>query len=194
MNANFEQELLNEFLEETQENINMFEEVLLQIESDLDSMDDNQINQLFRSMHTIKGSAGFFPWLEKLEKIAHKMEHVLDMIRKGKMQINSEITNVLFTSLDLMKEMVIAVVEGKKLDGFETIVTEQEIEALLESELEGKTVSVGALAKPKENICLELERKLTEYDRLRMKEAIDKKRHIYEVPLLFDEDCWNENI
>ena len=92
------------FIEESMEHLADMEQVLLAIEKDGAHIDEDRVNKVFRAAHTIKGSAGFMGY-DHIETLAHKMEDVLGLIRKGHLVPNSENINQLLLSFDTLKKM-----------------------------------------------------------------------------------------
>lgn len=121
----FEQELVDIFLEEAGEILLQLEEDLLLLEQEPENTET--INSVFRSVHTIKGSAGL-TGLNSISNFAHVLEDMLDRIRKGIGKVPESHMMVLLDSLDLLRRMVNALQEG----GFEDLVTRaEEIKELL---------------------------------------------------------------
>ncbi len=98
-------ELLDEFLNESREHLATIETDLLAIEEAGGNRDDQLVNKVFRAAHSIKGGSAFFG-LTLIKDLAHKAETVLDMLRAGKMIPNAEITNVLLSAFDQLREMI----------------------------------------------------------------------------------------
>ncbi len=90
--------LKNEFLVESFENLASISEDLTQLEKDPDNMD--LLNKLYRTVHTMKGSASFLGY-KKLQDITHSAENLLDELREGKFKTNSEIVDTLFETFDI---------------------------------------------------------------------------------------------
>ena len=84
--------LLPDFIAETVEHLEEMESCLLQLESEPDNL--NVLNDIFRSIHTIKGSAEFVG-LERIAELSHKLENVLDRLRQGEKTVNMEIVDTL---------------------------------------------------------------------------------------------------
>ncbi len=98
-------ELLNEFINESREHLATIETDLLTIEEGGASVDEELVNKVFRAAHSIKGGSAFFG-LSKVKELAHKAETVLDMLRAGRMKPNAEITNVLLAAFDKLRDMI----------------------------------------------------------------------------------------
>jgi len=94
------QELLEDFLVEAFEMIEEMDQDLVELENSPDDLD--LLNKIFRVAHTIKGSGSFLNF-DKLTRLTHHMEAVLDKARKGELTITPEIMDVILESVDAMK-------------------------------------------------------------------------------------------
>ncbi|MDY0360502.1 MAG: chemotaxis protein CheA [Desulforegulaceae bacterium] len=92
-----------EFSQESIENLESAEVDLIELEENPD--DSSLINSVFRAFHTIKGVSGFLE-LDSINLLAHKTETLLDKIRQKEIEPNSDVTDVILKSVDLMKKMV----------------------------------------------------------------------------------------
>ncbi len=101
----FSDELIFDFQEEALEALEVLDRDFLTLEAHLDSPKPDLINRIFREVHTVKGTAGFFN-LTKIQKLAHAMENIFDDVRKDKFQISVQFMNVLFQGLDTLKGMI----------------------------------------------------------------------------------------
>jgi len=98
-----DQELLDGFLAETTELLEKLDDDLINLEK---SSDDNELmNRIFRSIHTIKGASSFLGF-DLLVKVTHKTEDVLNRLRKGELVVNPEIMDVILEATDLVKLLV----------------------------------------------------------------------------------------
>ena len=73
-------DLLNEFLTETVENLGTLDVELVRLEQNTN--DPELLSNIFRIVHTIKGTCGFLG-LPRLEAVAHASENVLGRFRDG---------------------------------------------------------------------------------------------------------------
>ena len=96
-------ELVADFITEAGEHIESAEAGLLELDSNPD--DSEAINLIFRAFHTIKGMAGFLN-LADLGSLAHAAENLLDLGRKGELELVGQNMDVIFESLDLLKVMI----------------------------------------------------------------------------------------
>ena len=79
---------IQRFVDECHEHLNEFEKDLVAYSNV--PTDRERLNALFRALHNIKGSAGFFDF-EKLVDIAHRAEDVVDRMRDGELAISNRI-------------------------------------------------------------------------------------------------------
>ena len=117
-------DLIKEFLVESNENLDRLDSELVKLETDPSSHD--LISSIFRTIHTIKGSCGFLGF-SKLEKVAHVGESLLSRLRDGKLSLNLEITSGLLSMVDAIRIMLGKIQETDQ-DGEETY--QELIEAL----------------------------------------------------------------
>jgi len=103
------QHLLKFFIEEAKEHIEVLQEKLIEFEKDPGNKDT--INVIFRTMHTLKGSAAMMG-LNNLSELAHKCEDLLSKLREEKISFSSEISEILFESTDTFVEMLRTIESG----------------------------------------------------------------------------------
>jgi two-component system chemotaxis sensor kinase CheA len=95
--------LVLDFVAEASEHIETAESTLLELENQPD--DNELVNKVFRSFHTIKGMAGFLN-LSDIGSLAHAAENLLDLARKGQLVLAGDPTDVVFESIDALKKML----------------------------------------------------------------------------------------
>lgn len=98
-------EVLQVFFTESKELIDQFEQNILLIENQNYIHDDELINAMFRSAHTIKGSAGVVG-LDYIVNFTHYVETAIDLIRDGKLIITKDLIQVLLESNDFLKTLI----------------------------------------------------------------------------------------
>ncbi len=104
---------LKVFLEEADEQIQLLEEDILKLEQ---AGDDEQLLQgIFRAAHTLKGSSATLGH-QRMADLTHKMENVLDKLRKRQLAINSHIVNVMFKCLDILRILKEEIATGQAKD------------------------------------------------------------------------------
>ncbi|WP_022849678.1 chemotaxis protein CheA [Limisalsivibrio acetivorans] len=98
------------FLDEATELLEQVNEDILKAESD---SDPELVNSMFRSIHTIKGSAAGFGF-DHISEFSHHLETLLDSLRNGELQLTSELVDTILKAVDGLFEMVDASKEGKE--------------------------------------------------------------------------------
>lgn len=93
------------FFEEAAEHLSNMEQMLLDI--DLDSLDDEEMNAIFRAAHSIKGSAGTFGFHD-LAQVTHELETLLDRVRKHEVVMTPAMVNASLEAGDLLRDLVAA--------------------------------------------------------------------------------------
>jgi two-component system chemotaxis sensor kinase CheA len=104
-------DLLNEFLTETKENLDKLDTEIVCLEQE--PHNPELLGSIFRVMHTIKGTCGFLG-LPRLEKVAHAAENVLDVIRKGKRAVTPYAISVILEAIDQIKFITAVLEESEK--------------------------------------------------------------------------------
>ncbi len=90
-------EVLAGFIDETVENLQAAEQMFIHLEANPDDIET--VNSIFRPIHSLKGTSGFFG-LIKTKELAHSMENLLDAVRKGEKKATKEIINALLPGID----------------------------------------------------------------------------------------------
>ncbi len=85
-------------------------ELLLQLEDDLITLENNPhnpeiVNNIFRVMHTLKGSAGMVGY-RNIQDLTHGFESTYEQIREGNLQADSEIIDITLKAKDLIMKML----------------------------------------------------------------------------------------
>ncbi len=101
------------FAEESEEHLKEWEDSLLCLEKS--PQDRELIHRMLRSIHTLKGSAGFIG-LDKLQRLTHDLESALQEVREGGTALTAERIAVLFQGLDLARRMVEAFTAGREFE------------------------------------------------------------------------------
>ena len=108
-------ELTREFLIESQEGLDKMERCLTELETR--PGDTGLLADIFRSVHTIKGTTGFLGFT-RLEKLAHAGENLLTLLRDGRLAPDAEIVTGLLQLLDGLRSILkIIESDGNEGDG-----------------------------------------------------------------------------
>lgn len=96
-------EILREFLLETHENLALLDSDLIKLE--LNPTEQATLAQVFRTFHSVKGTAGFMG-LVKLQSISHSAENLLSRLRSGEMRYTPPIATALLRVVDAIREIL----------------------------------------------------------------------------------------
>ena len=96
-------DLLSEFLTETNESLAELDVELVQLEQNPN--DQELLGNIFRLMHTIKGTCGFLG-LPRLESVAHAGENVLGKVRDGEIEVTPEAVTLILESIDQIRVLL----------------------------------------------------------------------------------------
>ncbi len=113
-------ELLEAFLTESSELLEKLDDDLVSLEKS--PADKDLLNRIFRSIHTIKGTAGFLDF-NLLVKVTHNTEDLLNRLRKEELKISAGIMDVILEAVDLVKLLVNDIKNGD--------IQERQIEGIL---------------------------------------------------------------
>lgn len=95
--------LLQDFITETGEHLDETERNLLRLEQQPDDVE--ALNKIFRSVHTIKGSAEYLG-MERIAELSHKLENLLDLLRRGELRVNASIIELLISCNDRIVDLI----------------------------------------------------------------------------------------
>ncbi len=102
MAIDLDDEILQDFLVEAGEIVELLGEQLVELEQSPDNLD--LLNAIFRGFHTIKGGAGFLA-IEPLVAVCHKAEDVFNILRQGDRKVTQNLMDVVLQVLDVVHEM-----------------------------------------------------------------------------------------
>jgi len=102
------QEIVESFVVEATEIYDGLEGDILQLEQTPE--DDELVDEIFRDVHTVKGTAGFLS-LEQLSTLAHRFEEVLDAMRDGEVDFEPAMTDVMLCAFDHMQVLTQQVID-----------------------------------------------------------------------------------
>lgn len=102
MSLDADEEILQDFLVEAGEILELLSEQLVDLENRPD--DQDLLNSIFRGFHTVKGGAGFLQ-INPLVDLCHVAENVFDTLRNGQRQVDSDLMDVVLSALDNVNDM-----------------------------------------------------------------------------------------
>jgi two-component system chemotaxis sensor kinase CheA len=96
-------EIIGDFITESEESLDTIDPLFVELEAKGD--DKEIINQIFRSMHTIKGAAGFLGF-QQIVDVAHLSESILKKLREGEFAISTNLMNAVLKSVDMIRALL----------------------------------------------------------------------------------------
>jgi len=113
MTFEVDEEILQDFLVEAGEILELLSEQLVELENN--PSDTELLNAIFRGFHTVKGGAGFLS-LTELVETCHGAENVFDGLRQGHRIVDAELMDIILGSLDIINEQFSAVQNGEEMN------------------------------------------------------------------------------
>jgi two-component system chemotaxis sensor kinase CheA len=101
------------FYEETEEHLGELERLLLELNHEAPNKED--LNAIFRAVHSVKGGAGTFGFNDLVE-VAHVFETVLDKVRNDEMILTKEKVDLFLTACDRLKTILEAYKAGQEVN------------------------------------------------------------------------------
>ncbi len=86
------EEIISEFITEAEESLDRIEPLFVELEQK--GEDKDLLNDIFRSMHTIKGAAGFLGF-QSMVDVAHSSENIMKKLRDGELPLAKELMDVI---------------------------------------------------------------------------------------------------
>ncbi|WP_282178131.1 chemotaxis protein CheA [Vibrio nereis] len=112
MSYDLDEDILQDFLVEAGEILELLSEQLVELENNPE--DKDLLNAIFRGFHTVKGGAGFLS-LAELVDTCHGAENVFDTLRNGQRQVNASLMDTMLRALDTVNEQFQAVQDREPL-------------------------------------------------------------------------------
>ncbi|WP_428035217.1 chemotaxis protein CheW [Amphritea sp.] len=110
MSLNVDQEILEDFLIEAGEILELLSEQLVDLEQHPE--DRELLNAIFRGFHTVKGGAGFLQ-LDPMVDCCHSAENLFDQLRNDALQVSQELMDLVLQALDAINSMFDSVKQGE---------------------------------------------------------------------------------
>ena len=102
-------ELINEFIAEADEVLEGLDQFFVKLEESPGDL--SLINEIFRAVHSVKGSAGFLGF-NRLVDVSHQSENVLNKLRQKEMHVTSETIDIILEAVDVLKTLIREVKEN----------------------------------------------------------------------------------
>ena len=108
-----DEEILQDFLIEAGEILELLQEQLVALENNPD--DTDLLNAIFRGFHTVKGGAGFLS-LTPMVDVCHEAENTFDLLRTGKRSVSSALMDIILHAVDAINTMFAQTQAGQEQD------------------------------------------------------------------------------
>lgn len=164
------------FFPESQEYLRIVNGCLVKLESNPADLDS--INEIFRCIHTLKGMSATMGY-DKLTRLSHRMEDLLDEARNQRKKIDSKIIDVLFACVDNLEQLLQDAISNKD-SHIDILVCINRINEFLSKE---KAMAEGDLSVSQQ--AFELGRK----DLNAIKELRNKNFNIFKIKIIIAKDC-----
>jgi two-component system chemotaxis sensor kinase CheA len=122
MTFEVDDEILQDFLVEAGEILELLSEQLVDLENNPN--DTELLNAIFRGFHTVKGGAGFLS-LTELVETCHGAENVFDCLRQNNRSVSAELMDTILGALDVINTQFDAVQSGDDVEAASPEVLEQ---------------------------------------------------------------------
>ncbi len=99
-------DIVEEFLVESHENLDQLDSDLVALEQDPNSRE--RLSSIFRTIHTIKGTSGFLAF-NRLEEVTHVGENMLSRLRDGELALTPARTSVLLQMVDTVRSLLTSI-------------------------------------------------------------------------------------
>jgi len=144
---------LARFIEDAREHINEIYEGLFSLEKNPE--DEETLNSIFRSAHTIKGTSRMMK-LPIISEVAHKVEDVLSSLREKKIQHSKDLSDLLIRGTDAINDMIEKVAAGNEIS-----MVYEELCETLENAASGEYLGEAPIPKKSKSSESETEHKTT---------------------------------
>lgn len=173
---------LGVFLDEIDEQLQILDIEVLQLEKDPENPET--IQNIFRAAHTLKGSSAAMGF-HNIKNLTHHVENVFEHIRQQKLQVNEHIIEMIFESIDHIKQLKLAVLDGKEemIDISKIVEKLNTCNGVLE-----QTETTKQPQNPHELVTL------NESEKLVVSQGIALGYHAYDIKIALQETCLMRNV
>lgn len=183
--------LLAQFISESRDLLEQASNGFLALEKN--PADQSCIDEIFRAVHTIKGSSGLFEELATFTSLIHAAEDLLDQIRDGEIKLTRETTDLFLDTLDLVSAWLDSIEDNSWLPAKAERSSERLIAALREKlRASSKSKSIAENKTTKQN-AVERAAWLAEFKPEALNEAdnrAEKGETVFAVLYQPDENCF----
>ncbi|MGM0607436.1 MAG: chemotaxis protein CheA [Candidatus Muiribacteriota bacterium] len=170
-------DFIKDFLEEAFEKIEIIDDNLLNLENEPDN--EEFLNEIFRSAHTVKGSAGTMGF-ENVAELMHNIENIFSMLKENKLQFTPDINDVVFEGMDKIKEML-EHIESKGKEEGEATVEIKKLQQISNPSADNSEAEKGK-KETKSNLSI------SDIDKDVLKQEVSNGKKIYSLTVIFSKD------
>jgi len=139
------QDLFSDFLAESSEILEALDQHFVKLETE--PTNPELLNEIFRCMHSMKGSAGFLGFTQLVE-VAHQGESLLNKLRQGEMSVSPFIIDIILESLDAVKLLLADIRETGEDSHVETALIVNKLTLTMDSADDLKDIMPSAPVVP----------------------------------------------
>lgn len=173
---------LTEFVAEANEILEaMGRELLVLDQQRGQEADPDRLNAIFRAAHSLKGLSAMFG-VDRLARVAHSAEDVLDALRLGKVPLDDILIDALVETLDVLQAMLAETSRGEESP--DTQHHAEQLRARLEQLATGK-INAGEDVLDQVGIDPQVRAVFTEYEEHRLRENVKKGVGLWKVRAVF---------
>ncbi len=178
-----------EFTGEAEELLDGLSRDLAEFEAQGDRVRPELVNKIFRDVHSLKGLAGMLGFAD-ISELSHNLEDMLDKLRMGKVEINRDLMDLLYDSVDSLNRLVIAINEP----AIAALVDITKLTSRIHQAVTSQPQAKGG--DPLAALTLDdmTRRSLTEYEEHRLVENVRSGKQILSVAVTFDLDDFDHRL
>jgi two-component system chemotaxis sensor kinase CheA len=191
MTAEMEKSGFGEFVIEAEELLEALSDRLVEFEraTDADSVSPDTVNDVFRSMHTLKGLSGMLG-LKVIAELSHSLENLLDKVRLGKIKLHQGTLDGLFAGVESLTKLVACVGRTGSEEGIDIRPVTRRIQQALEEKAGGKKeVTLATVGLDKRILGT-----LTEYEEHRLLENLRAGKGLFRIEARFSFESFDRDL
>ena len=182
------------FIDESAEHLQTLSDCIMELEKEPDNKD--VINEIFRAAHSLKGMAGTMGF-KRMQHLTHDMENVFQEVRSDKIQVDSQMIDLLFKCLDAIDGYLENIKASSDEGEEDNEVIIKELNTFL-AKANGEAVEEEKAAPAQESTAeaadngdhkLYLQIELSDQERTAVMTAKDSGLHIYGLTVVIQKDC-----
>lgn len=183
-------EFIHGFIEEATSHLENLDSGLLRLEEQADDL--KFIDGLFRAVHSIKGTAGFFG-LEKIVKLAHATESVFVAVKSQKLSVGKQLVNTLLSAVDVLRALVGSLPNEDTIDITGNIQELTTVLNLPEQAISSLPPNI-TIPEPYETDLQQFQIQITDDEKLLIAEKLKYGQQLYLIRLGLNTDLGTKNL